>query len=78
MVSYLTFFPFSKDFVMAVHFQCCYGLLRLRYLQFSMMQIRESKVYLLKIGDHEIKMVNFADDITIFFNCLTKIKLILK
>ena len=34
----------------------------------------------IRIGDHEIKIVNFADDTTSFirdFSCLTKIKLIL-
>ena len=34
-----------------------------------------------KIGDHEIKVVNFADDTTIFLrdvNCLAKIELILE
>ena len=33
----------------------------------------------IQIGDHEIKIVNFADDTTIFirgFSCRTKIKLI--
>ena len=35
----------------------------------------------IQIGDHEIKTVNFADDITIFlrhFSCCTKIELILE
>ena len=34
-----------------------------------------------KIGDHEIKLVNFADDITIFsvgITCLNRIQVILK
>ena len=35
----------------------------------------------IQIGDHEIKIVNFADNTTIFlryFSCLTKIELILE
>ena len=40
-----------------------------------------TKIKGIQIGDHEIKIVNFADDTTIFlrdFSCLTKIELILE
>ena len=84
MVSFLTLLPLSKDFVMVVHSKCCYALLWLLQLQFLLMSIRELKVYRytrikdIQIGDHEIKIVSFADDTTVFlrdFSCLTKIEL---
>ena len=40
-----------------------------------------TRIEAIQIGDHEIKIVNFADNTTIFFRdfiCLTKIELILK
>ena len=80
MVSYLSLLLLSKDFTKVVHSQCCYALLWLRYLQFSLMPIRGLKVYI-QIGDQEIKIVNFADGTTIFlrdFSCFTKIELILR
>ena len=41
----------------------------------------DTRIKGMQIGDHEIKIVNFADDTTIFlrdFSCLTKIELILE
>ena len=41
----------------------------------------DTRIKGIQIGDHEIKIVNFADDTTIFlwdFSCLTKIELILE
>ena len=65
---------------MVVHSQCFYALLRLRYLQFFFIDAN-TKIKVMQIGDHEIKIVNFADDTTIFsrgFSCLTKTELILE
>ena len=41
----------------------------------------DTRIEGMQIGDHEIKIVNFADNTTIFwrdFSCLTKIELILE
>ena len=50
--------------------------MQLKYLPFSLMRIKRTQ-----IGDHEIKIVNFADDTTIFLRditCLNRIQVILK
>ena len=76
MVSYLTPLPLFEEFARSVHYQCCYTLLQLRYFPVSLIRIKE-----IQIGDHEDKIVNVADDITIFLrdiNCLNWIQVILE
>ena len=55
---------------------CCYTTLRLSYLPVSLMLIKG-----IQIGDNEIKVVNFADNTTVFLKditCLNRIQIILK
>ena len=76
MASYLTPLPLCEEFTKGFHSQCCYTLLQLRYLPISFLRIKE-----MKIGDHGIKIVNSADDTTIFLSDITYlggIKVILK
>ena len=76
MVSYLTPLPLFEEFARSVHYQCCYTLLQLRYFPVSLIRIKE-----IQIGDHENKIVNVADDTTIFLrdiNCLNRIQVILE
>ena len=61
MASYLTHLPLCEEFVNGVHFKCCYTLLQLRCLPISLIRIKG-----IQIENHEIKIVNFADDTTIF------------
>ena len=76
MASYLTPLPLCKAFARSVHSQCCYRLLQLRYLSVSLIRIKG-----IQIGDHEIKIINFADSVIIFLRdvtCLNRIQVILK
>ena len=76
MVSYLTPLSLCEEFARGFPCQCCYTLLQLRYLLTSLIRIKG-----MQIGDHEIKLVNFADDTTIFLRdiaCLNRIQVILK
>ena len=78
MVSYLTLSLLSKEFVRVVNSHCCYTLLWLNTCDFIDVDIRIKGI---QIGNHEIQIVNFADDTTIFlrdFRWLTDIKSILK
>ena len=72
MAPYLTPLPFCEKFAMYVHSQCCYILLLLRHFTLSLIRIEG-----VQIGDHEIKIVNFADD-TCNFTCLNRIQVTLK
>ena len=76
MDSYLTPLPLCKEFAKGVHSPCCYTLLQLRYLPISLIRIKG-----IQIGDHEIKIVNFADDSIIILRditCLNRIQVVLK
>ena len=76
MASYLTPLPLCEQFTSGVHSQCCYTLLLLRYLLISLIWIRG-----IQIGDREIKIVNFSDDIIMFLRditCLNRIQMILQ
>ena len=76
IVSFLTPSPLCEQFARGVHSQHCYTLLRLRYLLISLIRIKG-----IQIGDHQIKILNFADDTTIFLKditCLNRIQVILK
>ena len=55
-----------EEFARRVHSQYCYTLLELRYLPISLIRIKG-----IQIGDHEIKIVNFADGTTIFLRDIT-------
>ena len=74
MVSCLSLLLSSKDFTRVVQSQCCYELLWLRYLRFSLMQIRGLTLRLFEGSfswgrkgggqfDHEIKIVHFTDEL---------------
>ena len=79
MVSHLTSDSFTliqrifKDFPLSI-------LLRLIVVEALQIFIdTDTKIKGMQTGDHEIRIVNFDDDTTIFlrdFSCLTKIKLI--
>ena len=71
ITSYLTASLLCEEFARGVHSQCCYTLLPI-----SMIKIKE-----VQIGDHEIKMLHFSDESTIFLRditCLKAIQVILK
>ena len=70
MASYLTSLPLFEEFARAVYSQCFYTLLQLRYLPIPLIRIKG-----IKIGDHEIKIVNFSDNTII---CLNSVHVILK
>ena len=76
MVSYLIPLLLRKDFARGVYSQCCYTLLQLKYLPISLIRIKG-----IQTGDHEIKIIDFADDTNIFLRdtiCLNRIQVILK
>ena len=76
MGSYLTPLRLCEDFTKGVHFQHYYALLQLSYSPISLIRIKG-----IRTGDHDIKIVNFADDTTIFsrdITCLNRIQLIFK
>ena len=53
------------------HSQCCYTLMQLRYLPISLIMIKK-----IRVGDDEMKVLNFADGTTMFlrdFTCLNRI-----
>ena len=52
-----------------VHIQCCYTLLQVKYLPISLTRIKG-----IQIRDHEIKIVNFNVNITIFLTDITYLK----
>ena len=69
-------FTLCKEFARDVHSQCCYPLLQLRYVPISLTRIKG-----IQIGDHDIKIANFANGTTIFLReitCLNRIQVILK
>ena len=69
-------FILCENFASGVHPQCCYTLLHLKYLPISVIKIKG-----IQTGDHEIKIVNFVDNTTMFLRdiiCLNRIQLILK
>ena len=71
MGPYLILSILLEKFARGAYSLCFYTLLQLRYLSVSLMPI----------GDHEIKIVNFADSTTIFLKditCLDRIQVILK
>ena len=70
MASYLTSLPLFEEFARAVYSQCFYTLSQLRYLPIPLIRIKG-----IKIGDHEIKIVNFSDNTII---CLNSVHVILK
>ena len=75
MAYYLTTLPLCKEFARGIHSQYCYGLLQMRYLPISLIRIRG-----IRIGVHEIKIVNFSDSTTIFLReiaCLNRVQVIL-
>ena len=70
----MTLLHLSKDFVSVAHSTCCYALL-------GILINAETRIKGIQIGDHEIKIVNLADDTIISlrdFSYPTKIELILK
>ena len=76
MVSYLTTLLLCQEFAWGSRSQCCYKLLQLRYLPVSLIRIKKTR-----IGDHEIKIVNFVDNTTFFLKditCLNRMQVILK
>ena len=80
MVSYLSLLLSSKDFTRVVHFQCCDALLYALCITevLTILIDANSRIKGIQTADHEIKIVNFADDTTIFlrdFSCFTKIEL---
>ena len=56
-------YPYARR---GVHSHCCYTLLQLRYLPISLRKIKG-----IQVGDHEIKVANFADNTTIFLKDIT-------
>ena len=78
MVSYLTLLPLWKGFARDVHSQWCYITLAYVFANFI---DATKRIKGIQIGDHEIKLVNFADEITFFLGditCLNRIQVILK
>ena len=82
MVSYLSLLLLSKNFNRVVHSLCYYELLLSMLLCIIVAEVltifidANTRIKGIQIGDHEIKIVNCADDTTIFlrnFSCLTKI-----
>ena len=76
MASYLIPLRTCEELARVFHSQCCYISLQLRYLLISLIKIKG-----MQIEDHEIKIVNFADDTTIFLRDITyftRIQVILK
>ena len=73
---YLTPSPLCEAFARGVYSQCARTLLQLSYLPISLIRINGEQ-----IGNREIKIVNFADNTTIFLRditCLNRIQMILK
>ena len=66
MTSYLTSLYLRQEFSTVFHSKYCYTLLQLRYLQISLLRIKG-----IQIGDHEIKIVNYADNTSIFLRDIT-------
>ena len=72
--------PLREKFARGVYSLSFYTLLRLRYLPTSFINANK-RMKGMQIGDHEIKIVNSADDTTIFLRditCIDKIQVILK
>ena len=73
---YLTPSPLCEAFARGVYSQSARTLLQLSYLPISLIRINGKQ-----IGNREIKIVNFADNTTIFLRditCLNRIQVILK
>ena len=69
-------FTLMQGFCQECPLSMCYKLLQLRYLSISLIKTKG-----IRIGDHEIKKINFADDTTIFLRdvtCLNWRQIILK
>ena len=78
MASYLILSPLCEKFAMGTYSVYFYTLLWQVLASFINANKRIKGIH---IGNHEIKIVNFADDTTIFLRditCLDKIKVILK
>ena len=76
MDSYLTPLALCEEFARGIHPQSCYTTLQLRYFPISLIKIKGTQ-----IRDHEIQIINFANDTTIFlrdFTCLNRIQVIFK
>ena len=72
----MTFLPLCEEFARGVNSQCSYTLLQLRYLPVSLIRIK-----IMQIGNHKIKVVNYANGTTIFLRdiaCLNRIQVILE
>ena len=72
----ISYSSLCAEFARGVCSQCCYILLQLRYLPISFVIIKG-----IQIGDHEIEIVNFVNNITIFLRdvtCCNRMQLILK
>ena len=77
MVPYLTVYSYSQC-ARGVYFSCCFTILRLRYLPSSLLLIKGLKEY---NQETKIKIVNFADNTTIFSRdiiCLNRVQVILR
>ena len=68
MAAYLTPLLLCKEFARSVHCQHCYRLLQLMYLPISLIGIKG-----IQIEDHQIKIVNFADNTTLFLRDITRL-----
>ena len=78
MISYSTLLLLCKEFTRDAHPQCCCALLQLVLGNFI---DADKRIKGIQIGDHEINLVDIADDITIFLRditCLNRIQKILK
>ena len=68
MVSYLKPLLLCEVFARGVHFQCNYKLLKLSYSPISLIRIKG-----IQIVGHEIKVIHFADNFTIFLRDITRL-----
>ena len=68
MVSYLKPLLWCEVFARGVHFQCNYKLLKLSYFPISLIRIKG-----IQIVGHEIKVIHFADNFTIFLRDITRL-----
>ena len=75
MVFYLTLLPLYKGFARAVHSQwsCILAYVFANFID------ADKRIKGMQIGDHEIKLANFADEITFFLadiTCFNRIHMI--
>ena len=79
MASYLIFSPFTREVFQGCLFSMLLYIIAAEVLASFINANKRIKG--IQIGDHEIKMVNFADDTTIYLiniTCLNRIQMILK